>query len=594
MSSYRTNADLRQDCANRGLITSGKKNVLEKRIKNHQLNNPTWTLQGVVPEPEAAAANPLNAHLDDGNNEDEVEEVEAEDDEDNEFTLGSIVRGCQVLSFFEKVSLRTAMIYQHVAGSSASAVLLASSLEKVSPVRVGDVILVCAGAVDVTVLDANSMVVLQKDFYEVLGVTGTTVIFRYVTSLDVKKKRKGESLPTREFEAKCADWYLRTGGDLKRGVESRKKTEPASTRTEGSMVAGKVYLDAYTGKNVQLTDAKNIVVRMDSSRAMRRLSCTGVLSKVLTNDVVFEPLSAWKTLVAMGAFGLERASGAKGVIVTPGTEKWKLLQYLPIHNLGVEYFRGVASGELFESGGVIKLEMFTTDGSKLTHFDQGRAKIALSSALLGLEQMMIFCHSSAFNGVTKDICERLQCGDLSAQMWDGNYVRWELEGVLRLFFHSVFNLTIEDFRLASEADGHVTDHNGCAQWLKKLLEKFNPTDTDQNLFLRKLANSTAWKQPQTSAGGVVAKKTISKPTPVNTQPHLGVCRIHLLHHVGAKNKTGVVFNVCQNDLCKFQHPEWPSPSKASATELVDQGEAAGILKDGLLVAARLGAAQWKR
>ena len=414
------------------------------------------------------------------------------------------------------------------------------------------------------------------DFYKVQRVTtsGTQVMFAQSMG------------PTREVAdpGPSAPEFIRGGGEVLRAIGGlfRRLQSAPETKTADSDGMGhkNCFYDAVTGNILRYTDKTNVAARVPASRVMRRLSTREVLDSLMEDDVYFDGTKAWSKLV--------REATIRQELHRPGTSaggrlavyKWSAIQRLPVTKRGQDYFLKMADGAWDE----ISLSSFSD--ISLSTSNNNSDKMALAGALENVGRFFTFCHGGSWDSIVQPFVVRIREDDWSEDTWEASFLRNELEGVFRLFFHVLHGTSTAACR--HEHGGELGTPATVGDWLGQLLENLVPEEGRQNWFIRRQAPPTVKESsrstvPKTSAP-VLSKPGGSRGTsgqPTNTlsagasgtrqtsRPDTGdrFCRYHFLHALGVQNMNGAPYRACTESHCRYHHPNVDKMDKSKIGEM---------------------------
>ena len=319
---------------------------------------------------------------------------------------------------------------------------------------------------------------------------------------------------------------------------------------------------------LRYTDKTNVAARVPASRVMRRLSTLEVLNSLMEDEVHFDAAKAWSKLAREAA--IRQAQHRPGVRTEQhlALHKWSAIQRLPVAGRGKDYFLKISEGlwgGSTEGNGEISLTWFSDVA--LSSTSNNADKMAIAAALENVGRFFIFCHGGAWDTVVRPFINRIREGDWSDESWEASFLRDELEGVFRLFFHTLHGTSTAG--CMSEYGGDLGSPVTAGMWLQQLLDELEPTDPRQNKFLRLHGGATGRDRTRSATSKIPQNESKRGSTYPASKPDAGdrFCRYHFLHTLGVENVNGIPYRACTESSCRYPHLNVSKMEKHRIAEL---------------------------
>ena len=399
------------------------------------------------------------------------------------------------------------------------------------------------------------------DFYRVQRVTSGGVQVVFVRTVGKAGADDDRTVDTTPIVIPGSGEVLRATGGVLMNLRQELGTKAAAEDGTGHK---NTFFDAITGTSLKYTDKTNVAARVSASRVMRRLSTEPVLTSLMDDTLHFDAKKAWEKLAREATIRQERQRTGVRTEQHLAVHKWSTIQRLPVATRGHEYFLRIADGNWGGSPEVnseISLNWFTD--VPLSSTNNNANKMAIASALENVGRFFIFCHGGTWDTFLLPFVSRIREGDWSEDIWESSFLRCELEGVFRLFFHTLHGTSTT--HCYSEYGGNLATPVTVGMWLEQLLSDLEPTDPRQNKFLRQRVST----KPQTTS--VLAKPTGARSSstlaPSKPVAEDRFCRYHFLHALGVNNVSGVPYDACREVSCRYRHVDVSKLDKRKIAEM---------------------------
>ena len=288
-------------------------------------------------------------------------------------------------------------------------------IKKASSLEAGDVLVHAAIPMPTldTLTEQNEMA-----YWEIVSMEGMRVSLIQLPAVD---RALGPSV---ELDPQAQVLCLR--GPALTAIKSTARIEATAGAANGSSkkMRESTWIDPKSGKSYILLGEithKNIV-QMSKSLSYRRLTDEAVLASIASSVLDIDTSTIWAQLMRAAASGYWQSRYRQ-----PNLAKYPFMKTLPV-KVADDYLSGL------EPGTFIGINRFSLVAAS-TAGDNGGQKFALESALRTLEQLLVFVHGVAYDGLFQELRRRLTEGDLHHEEWDHAFLRHRIDEELgHMFF----------------------------------------------------------------------------------------------------------------------------------------------------------------
>lgn len=345
------------------------------------------------------------------------------------------------------------------------------------------------------------------------------------------------------------------------------RTSPACAAGGGATDAtsgasgGRRYTDEVTGGSLISFDKSNVAARLLSSRVYRRLASAEVRRRLIVDDMSFDSTRIWSEVQRLGR--MYETHGARAAGSIPGIEYWRSVAELRMAPRGGSVIECLGQGGWGKRQGVTIM-----DFSEGVHGTGPNAlKMALAAALGNFGHFLVLIAGKEYTGVMTGLQERVSIRDLADRDWMADYVVFEVDHLLEIFFMTLNSVSKLDFE--EDHRGHSIDESPArvAVWLRSLFEELEPTHQRQYRFekekvMRESVPSGFQAPSYVKAGSLSVE---GQRLPVQRP-----CRYHVLSELKVKNKKGVAFGACKKGVeCTYAHPVMQTMPRAARETLLN-------------------------
>jgi hypothetical protein len=192
-------------------------------------------------------------------------------------------------------------------------------------------------------------------------------------------------------------------------------------------------------------------------------------------------------------------------------------------------------------------------------------------ALSHFEQFILFTCGDIYLGITADISNRLQHGDLSNHIWDCGYVQYLIEFTIHSVLHDIKYARRKTYLHMNPSIDLSLTSGIRLLWILGF-QQIVMDPSAQAFYLREKSKRVVHKSStiiNKAIGGVNKNNNSSTSSLPKSNSDQLVCKRQLLHDLNLNNKLGQRFPVCKNNTnCSYLHLNVESMSKEDLIKTV--------------------------
>jgi hypothetical protein len=331
-------------------------------------------------------------------------------------------------------------------------------------------------------------------------------------------------------------------------------------------------VDAFNGKIEYYSNKNDVEGRMENTRLIRRLCEEQLLAEIngSRKPIDFKPELGWKELTTKGtAWMIKNTRNTQNATAnTQNTKAYALIKQLPAAADATTYTallehgwaRSAITGE-FSYADTVTLQSFVSapfDGAA----DHAHTKVMLAEALRNVQNYLVFCFGSTYEGVFADVHHMLVTGAFGSEVWSGAYTRYEVESALYQVLSVDARTVSKDAYLVTNPGTDISTAAGICAALRLQFRLLAPS-ADSKLHFTDVASgrlfvAAASKRKVTVGGG-------NAGAAVNAV----CCKYDLCRQLRVKNRLEKIVQ-CNRVECKLPHIDVSAWTQNRLTDLVSK------------------------